>query len=301
MSEGGQWGNVTDSHRNQCVQPYNVAVGEDNACIVPFPAHSVGTSISMPSSSGRHRSRSPHHSHNSGGSDSDAADTSENDSASSSRSAACGEPRPSNIACPGVPLHGQEGQRYAAMMGKRGLASLSRWFRCWEPQVDRGSCAAASAVAALTFMGMGRRWSQNSIYREVVNPRGLSSRRGVTLAQGVEMLSILGAGALQVEERCFANEAHMSAALRADLDAAFSDQAENFGPMCLLANYWRPTGGHWSPLGGWAEEKVLIMDTNDQRYPPHWVDFASLVRSFCRHNEITGRPRGYVVLRQHLN
>jgi len=166
--------------------------------------------------------------------------------------------------------------------------------------MDQGSCAAASAVAALAFMGAGRRWSQSSVYREVVNPRGLSSRRGVSLAQGAELLRALGAGALEVQERCFADEADMAAVLRADLRTAFSDEGDP-GPVCLLANYWRPTGGHWSPMTGWSKEHVLIMDTNSRRFPPHWVEFGALVRAFCRHNAATGRPRGYLLVRQHLN
>ncbi|CAK0795502.1 unnamed protein product, partial [Prorocentrum cordatum] len=109
------------------------------------------------------------------------------------------------------------------------------------------------------------------------------------------MVRALGDGKVAVEERCSRDAEALAHALRRDLACAFEDGDE----ICLLVNYLRPGGGgHWSPLGGYAEDRVLILDTNSQRHPPHWVPCAALVDAMCCNNPRTGRPRGYLALQR---
>ncbi|CAE8603227.1 unnamed protein product, partial [Polarella glacialis] len=184
------------------------------------------------------------------------------------------------------------GRALLQRMPAAGGRAYDRWRRAWEPQSQPSFCGPASALAALRFFRLQAAWTQQDIYQKVIAPHGLFTK-GLSLAHGVEMLRLLSAGRLRLEERCLTDEAEMSKLLSEDLARAFEEGVE----MCLLVNYWRPWGGHWSPLAGWSEGKVLIMDTNAQRLPPHWVPLSTLVKALCRLNEVTGRPRGYVVLR----
>mmetsp|Transcript_36972 Transcript_36972/g.85292 ORF Transcript_36972/g.85292 Transcript_36972/m.85292 type:complete len:259 (-) Transcript_36972:65-841(-) len=203
-------------------------------------------------------------------------------------------------------------------MGDPGKAALQRWLLAWEAQQTGYFCAPASALAALRFLGVASDWSQWRIFQEVIQPNGLLTA-GVSLRSGAEMLRYLSSfnsrqaalashpgacspelqGTLRVEEVCSSDPQQLAMCLERDLHAAFEDGQE----VCLLANYWRPSGGHWSPIAGWVPPKdasdglVFILDTNSQRHPPHWLRFSELVEAMCRHNAKTGRARGYVKLR----
>ncbi|CAJ1367437.1 unnamed protein product [Effrenium voratum] len=127
--------------------------------------------------------------------------------------------------------------------------------------------------------------------RQVIYPRRLFTQ-GLSFANGVEMLKMLDQR-LDIVERSSFDEALIATLLQRDLSDAFHGGE----PMCILVNYFRLGGGHWSPLAGWSDGHVLILDTNQQRLPPHWVRLQTLVESLCSYNKVTGNPRGYVVLR----
>jgi glutathione gamma-glutamylcysteinyltransferase len=70
----------------------------------------------------------------------------------------------------------------------------------------------------------------------------------------------------------------------------------------LVVNYNRSnvgqTGtGHFSPIGGYhsGTDMVLIMDTAQFKYPPHWVSLP-LLFSAMESFDSTGKPRGYIIL-----
>ena len=197
-------------------------------------------------------------------------------------------------------LEDQEGQRLARAMDTGGAAVLSRWCNAWEAQIHGGSCAAASAMGALRFLGLDGTWSQQENWDQILYPHRLVTA-GVSLDNGTAMLRLLGGQTLEVRRVCNENEADLERELRADLEAAFSANSQ----LCILVNYLRSLcppgfsgGGHWSPLGGVAEDRVLILDTNSKLHPPHWVFFGDLVKAICEHNAATGMPRGYVTLRR---
>lgn len=186
-----------------------------------------------------------------------------------------------------------EGQRLAALMSSAGQEALKRWQGCWEPQENGYYCAPASALAALRFLGLGADLSQDSIYNGVVKPRGLFTS-GVSFEHGGRLLQILGDGRLEVQFVQSRVEDEMEALLVEDLTAAFARGEV----LCILANYWRPVtgGGHWSPLGGFAEGRVLVLDTQPKKAPPHWLPLRTMTQALCRHNDTTGLPRGYLVV-----
>lgn len=198
-------------------------------------------------------------------------------------------------------LDDHEGQRLVRAMDTQGVAVLGRWCKSWEAQIHGGSCAAASAMGALRFLGLDSNWTQQKIYDKVLDPHRLVTS-GVSFDNGTAMLRLLGGQSLEVKRVCNRNEAELERELRADLSIAFSADSQ----LCILVNYLRTLcppgfsgGGHWSPLGGFAEDRVLILDTHSKVHPPHWVFFSDLVRAICQHNAATGMPRGYVTLTKH--
>ncbi|CAJ1398626.1 unnamed protein product [Effrenium voratum] len=150
-------------------------------------------------------------------------------------------------------------------MPQEGQAAFERWRRAWEPQQNGTFCGPASALAGLRVLGLEGSWSQLKIYEEVIYPRRLFTQ-GLSFANGVEMLKMLDQR-LDIVERSSFDEALIATLLQRDLSDAFHGGE----PMCILVNYFRLGGGHWSPLAGWSDGHVLILDTNQQRLPPHWV------------------------------
>lgn len=191
-----------------------------------------------------------------------------------------------------VALAQAEGVRLARSMGPLGVAALERWRAAWEPQERGHFCAPASMLAALRILRLEESWTQSRIFDEVVWPKSLFTR-GVSFAHGAELARLLSAGRFSVEERSSTDEAEMALQLRKDLTEAILQNQD----ICVLANYWRPTGGHWSPVAGLAEEQVLVLDTNAKRLPVHWVPLAGFVAAMCRINDYTSKPRGYIVLK----
>lgn len=203
---------------------------------------------------------------------------------------------------PPWPVESAEGKRLCASMSAPGQAALLRWrgsaekSGTWEAQTKGYFCAPASAVSALRFLGLaGRGLSQDAVFNQIVTPNGLFTA-GISFEHGCKMLKLLGGDLLDVQACSSRQDTEMTAWLRKDLTSAF-EHGEN---LCILVNYWRPIsgGGHWSPLGGFAEEKVLILDTAANKNPHQWMPLEWLVHGLCRHNGYTGLPRGYVIIRE---
>lgn len=96
------------------------------------------------------------------------------------------------------------------------------------------------------------------------------------------------------------------ATLRKDIAAAFSqvDASENDRRRYIMANYSRLklgqkrfSGGHYAPLGGvmWDEDRVLLLEVNQWRYPSVWVEISTLWNAL--HTQAgNGSWRGYLKL-----
>lgn len=68
----------------------------------------------------------------------------------------------------------------------------------------------------------------------------------------------------------------------------------------MLANYYRrcieQTGtGHFSPIGGYYGDKVLILDVARFKYPFHWVDVKTLYHSFTHTDTQSRVSRGFIL------
>jgi len=192
------------------------------------------------------------------------------------------------------PLDSAEGNQLTGSMTPRGRSALARWQDAWEGQNNGGFCVVASVMAALRYLGLHGSWTQERLWNEVLVPRGLVYR-GVSFNGGAKLAHAVG---LLTEVVSDYDEAVIEKELRADLRAAFLDDDQAGEDVCLLINYWRPSGGHWAPLAGWSQDYVLILDVAAFRITPHWVPISSLIHCLCRHNETTGKPRGYLTLRK---
>eukprot|EP00405_Crypthecodinium_cohnii_P007329 CAMPEP_0206422892 /NCGR_PEP_ID=MMETSP0324_2-20121206/2359_1 /ASSEMBLY_ACC=CAM_ASM_000836 /TAXON_ID=2866 /ORGANISM="Crypthecodinium cohnii, Strain Seligo" /LENGTH=240 /DNA_ID=CAMNT_0053887355 /DNA_START=28 /DNA_END=753 /DNA_ORIENTATION=- len=183
-----------------------------------------------------------------------------------------------------------EGRRLLSAMQPTGTAAFQRWKASYEAQLHGSFCAPASVAMAMRFVGADpAEADQKRLYNEVIVPNRLMTM-GVSYAQGAALARAVG---FAVEECSTYDEAALTDALLQDLKEAFLQGSH----LCLLVNYWRPTGGHWCPIAAWSEEHVLLLDPQPKRLPPHWVPVAGLVKSLCLHNRITGKPRGYLRLR----
>lgn len=76
----------------------------------------------------------------------------------------------------------------------------------------------------------------------------------------------------------------------------------------MVASYSRAalgqTGdGHFSPVGGYdaATDSVLLLDVAKFKYPPHWVSLELFWRSLNGIDKVTGKTRGFALLRKPEN
>jgi glutathione gamma-glutamylcysteinyltransferase len=83
------------------------------------------------------------------------------------------------------------------------------------------------------------------------------------------------------------------------IDTCCSDNAESF----IVSNFSRKTlgqtgGGHFSPIGGYHEEKnlVLVMDVARFKYPPFWVSLDVLWQAMSVYDDNSDQSRGYFIL-----
>lgn len=78
-----------------------------------------------------------------------------------------------------------------------------------------------------------------------------------------------------------------------------SDHAQSFIITNFSRRYLGQTGnGHFSPIGGYHEEKdlVLVMDVARFKYPPFWVPLTALWSAMTVGDKDTGRSRGYFIV-----
>ena len=122
----------------------------------------------------------------------------------------------------------------------------------------------------------------------------VAAAEGLTLAEVACLAECNGAAV----ERFHALDGG-EAAFRERLLASVRSQA---GPF-VIANYDRAalgqTGtGHFSPLAAvhLASDRVLVLDVARFKYPPHWVDIATLWRAMASVDGDANQPRGYLVL-----
>ena len=106
--------------------------------------------------------------------------------------------------------------------------------------------------------------------------------------------------------RCNGAEVELLRADTADLAAwRASLESASRAETVLVASYERAamgqTGsGHFSPIGGYhaAGDLALVLDVARFKYPPHWVSAKRLWEAMQPTDSVTGRARGWMVLRR---
>ena len=183
--------------------------------------------------------------------------------------------------------------------GLQGYFPLAEQFHT---QSDPSFCGLGSLVVALNALGIdpGRlwkgpwRWFAEDLLDCCV-PLDEVKKRGLD----IDELSCLA--------RCNGAEVELARADVADLDAwrAAITTASRGGDAVVIASYDRAamgqTGsGHFSPIGGYhaGRDMALVLDVARFKYPPHWVSAVRLFSAMQPVDSITGRPRGWMMLRR---
>ncbi|MEW5316215.1 MAG: hypothetical protein WDW38_007597 [Sanguina aurantia] len=87
---------------------------------------------------------------------------------------------------------------------------------------------------------------------------------------------------------------------RQQLRSACESGEEHVVVSYSRAAFLQTGDGHFSPVGGFHEDKdlALILDVARFKYPPHWVSVAQLYEAMSAIDKDTGLPRGFMRLSQ---
>ncbi len=192
-------------------------------------------------------------------------------------------------------------QVFAEALAAGGLEGYFPLAEQFHTQSDPAFCGLGSLVVALNALGIdpGRlwkgpwRWFAEDLLDCCV-PLAEVRRRGLDLDE-VACLA-----------RCNGAEVDLQRADTVDVptwSAALATAAR--GESVIIASYDRAvmgqTGsGHFSPIGGYhgARALALVLDVARFKYPPHWVSAERLWRAMQPHDPVTGKARGWIVLKR---
>jgi glutathione gamma-glutamylcysteinyltransferase len=170
-------------------------------------------------------------------------------------------------------------------------------------QAEPAFCGLGTLVVVLNALAIdpGRQWRGpwrwfGEEMLDCCRPLEVVRKEGLTVAQMVCLARCNGARV----EVVHADEGEL-ATLRAEVITAVSQADEPY----LVAAYSRrvlgQTGdGHYSPVGGYhrGRDLVLLLDVARFKYPPHWVPLSLLWEAMHPTDAVTGRSRGYLLLRR---
>jgi glutathione gamma-glutamylcysteinyltransferase len=195
-----------------------------------------------------------------------------------------------------------DGRRvFAEALAAGGLDGYFPLAEQFHTQADPAFCGLGSLVVALNALGIdpGRlwkgpwRWFAEDLLDCCV-PLDRVRERGLNLDE------------LTCLARCNGADVELHRTDGADL-ALWRGAVESAaqGETVVVASYDRSalgqTGsGHFSPVGGYhrAQDLALVLDVARFKYPPHWVPTEHLWRAMQPVDPITGRARGWMVLRR---
>ncbi|MEP7126139.1 MAG: phytochelatin synthase family protein [Byssovorax sp.] len=203
-----------------------------------------------------------------------------------------------------VPFSSAEGRaifREALVDGTmEGYFPLAEQFHT---QGEPAFCGLGALVVVLNALAIdpGRSWKgpwrwYSEELLDCCRPLEMVKREGLTMSQ------------LRCLARCNGAEVESFSADRSTLgelrEHVLTASRAADGPH-LIAGYSRgaldQTGdGHFSPLGGYhrGRDLVLVLDVARFKYPPHWAPLSLLWEAMQPPDPVTGRPRGYLVLRR---
>lgn len=165
----------------------------------------------------------------------------------------------------------------------------------FESQIYLTYCGVASAVIALKSVGLkGPGLSQ----KEFFVPAAERVRSQQSVFYGGMSLAELG-GLL----RAHGGQARVVHAATSSVEAFRAEARANLARSgdVMLVNYLRSaiaqrSGGHISPVGAYDEQtdRMLIMDVSTYKYPPVWVQTATLFAAMNTVDKGAGASRGWV-------
>lgn len=192
-------------------------------------------------------------------------------------------------------------QVFAEALAAGGLHGYFPLAEQFHTQSDPSFCGLGSLVVALNALGIdpGRlwkgpwRWFAEDLLDCCV-PLAEVRRRGLD----IDELSCLA--------RCNGADVELERADAADLGKWRTALARaSRGEAVVIASYDRAqvgqTGsGHFSPVGGYHADRdmALVLDVARFKYPPHWISAERLFLAMHAIDSVTGRPRGWMVLRR---
>jgi hypothetical protein len=111
-----------------------------------------------------------------------------------------------------------------------------------------------------------------------------------------EMVKALTAGG--VHATTIAGDAINDAALRTLLNKALGDDGQYVLVNYLRAKLGQVGGGHWSVLAAYDAESdnVLILDVAKYKYPPVWINIATLHQAIDTLDTTSNKSRGLVLV-----
>jgi hypothetical protein len=173
-------------------------------------------------------------------------------------------------------------------------------------QQTQSYCAVASAITVLNAMPIRKPvdptyapyayFTQSNFFTPEVT-KIISAQ--TVLAQGMTREEMAQTLALHgVKTKTIAGNTLDDGSLRALLQKALGNDGQ-----FVLANYFRANlgqvgGGHWSVLAAYdaQTDHVLILDVAKYKYPPAWVDIATLRKAMDTIDTVSNKARGLVLV-----
>jgi hypothetical protein len=199
-----------------------------------------------------------------------------------------------------ISLHSKEGDDETGLLStckvRRSYDSLKDVFI---EQKTPTYCGVASACMVLNAVGATTPDTneQTKLFtrevRRIISPEQVG-KSGMTLQQ---LGSVLGCYPVKVKV-VHASETDLPTFRKSAIEALKTPDSY------IIANYLRKaikqeTGGHHSPVAAYheGEDRFLIMDVAQWKYPPVWVKAEQLWKAMTAVDSVSGKSRGYVIIR----
>jgi glutathione gamma-glutamylcysteinyltransferase len=170
-------------------------------------------------------------------------------------------------------------------------------------QAEPAFCGLGTLVVVLNALAIdpGRQWRGpwrwfGEELLDCCRPLDVVRREGLTVPQLVCLARCNGARVEAVHA-----DVGGLAGLREQVEAAAIDADEPYMVAAYSRRVLGQTGdGHYSPIGGYhrGRDLALLLDVARFKYPPHWVPLPLLWAAMHPADPVTGRSRGYLVLRR---
>ncbi len=202
-----------------------------------------------------------------------------------------------------VAFASEEGRSlFREALGRGTMEGFFAQIEQFHTQQEPAFCGLSTLVVSLNALAIdpGRQWKGPWRWyaEELLDccaPLDRIKNEGITLDQFACLARCNGATA----ELRRASDSSFSELRRAIADAARAAS----GVLVAIAYTRKALGqtgdGHFSTIAGYHEGRdlALVLDVARFKYPPHWVPVKTLFEAMLPKDPVTGRSRGFVVLR----